>query len=59
MLGSLVAAPLAMVVGLTGAIVGTGVLAAGYAAVVALPQRAPGRHRAVRAAALLPEAAAA
>ena len=57
--GSLIAAPLAMVVGLTGAIVGTGILAAGYAAVVALPKRAAGRHRAARAAVIVPEAAAA
>ena len=56
--GSLIAAPLAMLVGLTGAIVGTGVLAGGYAAVVALPKRGAGRHRAP-AARIVPEAAAA
>ena len=44
--GSLVAAPLVALVGLTGAIVGTGLLAAGYAVVVALPRRTAGRHRA-------------
>jgi MFS family permease len=46
--GSLVAAPLVLLVGLTGAMVSTGLLAAGYAAVVALPGRAVGRHRAPR-----------
>lgn len=46
--GSLVAAPLVAVVGLPGAIVGTGVLAAAYAGVVALPRRSAGRHRAPR-----------
>jgi MFS family permease len=46
--GSLVAAPLVALLGLTGAIVGTGVLAAGYAGVVALPRRTVGRHRAPR-----------
>jgi len=46
--GSLVAAPLVAVVGLSGAIVGTGVLAAAYAGVVALPRRSAGRHRAPR-----------
>ena len=44
--GSLVAAPLVALVGLTGAIAGTGLLAGGYAAVVALPRRRVGRHRA-------------
>ncbi len=58
-LGSLIAAPLAMAVGLTGAIIGMGVLAAGYAAVVALPRRAVGRHRPPTALAIVPEAAAA
>jgi MFS family permease len=43
--GSLVAAPLVALVGLTAAIVATGVLAAGYAGVVVLPRRAVGRHR--------------
>ena len=51
--GSLVAAPLVALVGLTGAIVATGLLAAGYAGIVALPARgrraapgaAPGRRR--------------
>jgi MFS family permease len=46
--GSLVAAPLVALVGLTGAIVGTGVLAAAYAGVVALPWQSAGRHRAPR-----------
>jgi MFS family permease len=46
--GSLVAAPLVALVGLTGSIVVTGLLAAGYAGIVALPRRAPGRHRATR-----------
>jgi hypothetical protein len=46
--GSLVAAPLVAVVGLTGSIVVTGLLAAGYAGVVVLPRRAVGRHRAPR-----------
>jgi MFS family permease len=46
--GSLVAAPLVALLGLTGAIIGTGVLAAGYAGVVALPRRTVGRHRAPR-----------
>jgi MFS family permease len=46
--GSLVAAPLVALVGLTGTIVLTGVLAAGYAGVVLLPRRAVGRHRAPR-----------
>ncbi|GAA3173201.1 hypothetical protein GCM10010531_28420 [Blastococcus jejuensis] len=55
--GSLVAAPLVALVGLTGAIIGTGLLAGGYAAVVALPRRAAGRHRA--AVALVREPAAA
>jgi predicted MFS family arabinose efflux permease len=54
--GSLVAAPLAMLVGLTGAMVSAGVLAAGYAAVVALPGRAIGRHRAPRRAVPVPVA---
>jgi hypothetical protein len=43
--GSLVAAPLVALVGLTGAIVATGLLAAGYAGIVVLPRRAAGRHR--------------
>jgi hypothetical protein len=46
--GSLIAAPLVALVGLTGAIVGTGLLAAGYAGIVVLPRRTPGRHRAPR-----------
>jgi len=46
--GSLVAAPLVTAIGLTGALVGTGVLAAAYAALVALPRQAGGRHRAPR-----------
>lgn len=46
--GSLVAAPLVGLVGLTGAVVGTGVLAGGYAVLVAVPRRAAGRHRAAR-----------
>ncbi|MCU1671614.1 MAG: transporter [Blastococcus sp.] len=56
--GSLVAAPLVSAVGLTGALVATGVLTAAYALVVAVPRRAGGRHRAARLpqpAALLPE----
>ena len=48
--GSLVAAPLVSAVGLTGAIVATGVLVAVYAALVALPGRSAGRHRAPRLA---------
>jgi MFS family permease len=48
--GSLVAAPLTMLVGLTAAMVSTGLLAAGYAAAVALPGRSIGRHRAPRRA---------
>jgi MFS family permease len=46
--GSLVAAPLVTLVGLSGAIIGTGALAGGYALLVGLPRRAPGRHRAPR-----------
>jgi MFS family permease len=46
--GSLVAAPLVAVVGLTGAILATGLLAAGYAGIVVLPRRAAGRHRSGR-----------
>jgi len=46
--GSLVAAPLVALVGLSGAIIGTGVLAGGYALFVGLPRRAAGRHRAPR-----------
>jgi predicted MFS family arabinose efflux permease len=46
--GSLVAAPLVTVVGLPGAIIGTGVLAGGYAVLMGLPRRSPGRHRAPR-----------
>jgi hypothetical protein len=46
--GSLVAAPLVTLVGLTGAILATGLLAAGYAGIVVLPRRAAGRHRAGR-----------
>ncbi|MCW2636921.1 MAG: transporter [Blastococcus sp.] len=48
MVGSLVAAPLVGLVGLSGAIVGTGLLSGGYALAVALPRRAAGRHRAAR-----------
>jgi predicted MFS family arabinose efflux permease len=48
--GSLVAAPLVAAIGLTGAIVSTGVLAAAYAALVSLPRQAGGRHRAPRLA---------
>jgi MFS family permease len=46
--GSLVAAPLSALVGMTGAIVATGVLAAAYAGIVVLPGRTVGRHRAAR-----------
>ena len=46
--GSLVAAPLVALVGLTGAIVATGLLAAAYAGIVVLPRRTTGRHRAPR-----------
>ena len=46
--GSLVAAPLTLLVGLTGAMVSTGALAGGYAAVIALPARTAGQHRAPR-----------
>jgi hypothetical protein len=46
--GSLVAAPLVALVGLSGAIVATGALAAAYAGVVVLPRSAAGRHRAPR-----------
>ena len=42
------AAPLVSAIGLAGAIVSTGVLAAAYAALVALPRQAGGRHRAPR-----------
>ena len=52
--GSLLAAPLVGLVGLAGAIVATGLLAAGYAAIVALPRRAAGRHRATRRPAAVP-----
>jgi predicted MFS family arabinose efflux permease len=52
--GSLVAAPLVAVVGLTGAIVVTGGLAGGYAGLVVLPRRIPGRHRAPRRIAAAP-----
>jgi len=50
--GSLVAAPLTALVGMTGAIVATGLLAAGYAGIVVLPGRTVGRHRAPRRVAL-------
>jgi MFS family permease len=44
--GSLVAAPLVMAIGLTGALVATGVLTAAYAGFLLLPgRRAAGRHR--------------
>ena len=56
--GSLVAAPLVALVGLPGAIVATGLLAAGYAGFVALPARSVGRHRAPRVA-VVPEPAVA
>jgi MFS family permease len=47
--GSLVAAPLVAAVGLTGALLATGALAAAYAGLLLLPRRAaPGRHRAPR-----------
>jgi MFS family permease len=46
--GSLVAAPLVALVGLTGTILLTGLLAAGYAGIIVLPRRAAGRHRAPR-----------
>jgi MFS family permease len=52
--GSLVAAPLTMLVGLAGAMVSIGLLVAGYAAVIALPARATGRHRAPRRAVPVP-----
>jgi len=54
--GSLVAAPLVALVGLTGAIIGTGVLAGGYAGIAALPSRTVGRHRAPRRIEVIPEA---
>jgi MFS family permease len=54
--GSLVAAPLVAFVGLTGAIISTGVLAGGYAGVAALPGRTVGRHRAPRRIEAIPEA---
>lgn len=57
--GSLVAAPLVALVGLTGAIIGTGVLAGGYAGIAALPRRSVGRHRAPIAPVMVPDAAAA
>jgi MFS family permease len=47
--GSLVAAPLVSAVGLTGALLATGALAAAYALVLLLPRRTAGRHRAPRA----------
>jgi len=43
--GSLVAAPVVMTVGLSGALVATGLLSAAYAAYLLLPSRAAGRHR--------------
>jgi len=47
--GSLVAAPLVMAIGLTGALVATGVLTAAYAAFLLLPgRRATGRHHQTR-----------
>jgi MFS family permease len=46
--GSLVAAPLMLEIGLSGALVATGTLAALYAVLVALPRRTGGRHRATR-----------
>jgi hypothetical protein len=54
--GSLGAAPLAAGVGLTGAVVATGIVAALYAGVMALPRHPAGRHRAaaVTAPAVLP-----
>jgi len=50
--GSLLAAPLSALVGMTGAIVVTGLLAAGYAGIVVLPRRSMGRHRAPRRVAI-------
>jgi MFS family permease len=44
-LGSLVAAPVVAVSGLTGGLLASGVLAGGYALVVAVPRRPAGRHR--------------
>jgi MFS family permease len=44
-LGSLVAAPVVAVSGLTGGLLVSGVLAGGYALVVAVPRRPAGRHR--------------
>jgi MFS family permease len=46
--GSLVAAPLSALLGMTGAILATGLLAAAYAMIVVLPHRSAGRHRAPR-----------
>ena len=46
--GSLLAAPLTAFVGLTGALIAAGAVAAVYAGIVALPQRTAGRHRAGR-----------
>ena len=57
--GSLVAAPLVALVGLPAAIAATGLLAAGYAGFVALPDRSIGRHRAPRRVASMPEPAVA
>lgn len=54
--GSLVAAPLVAVVGLTGALLATGCLPAGYALLVVLP-RVAGRHRAPRRVVTAPEPA--
>ncbi len=56
-LGSLVAAPLVSVFGLTGALLSIGVLVAGYAAVVGTRASAPGRHRAPRITQPAPAAA--
>ena len=56
--GSLLAAPLMLGIGLAGALVATGALAALYAALVVLPRRTGGRHRATRVGAV-PEPAAA
>jgi predicted MFS family arabinose efflux permease len=52
--GSLVAAPLAVLIGLIPAIVTTGLLAAAYGAVVVLPASSAGRHRATRRAIPVP-----
>jgi MFS family permease len=56
--GSLVAAPLVMVIGLAGALLATGVLTAAYAAFLMLPRRtATGQHRSARRLEAAPAAA--